>query len=411
MALAIEAVRNSARSSQRPRSRSALKSLELFTGAGGLALGTHAAGFKHVALAEWNRDACETLRANVAGRTLNGIAQWRVFQTDVRALNFARFGSVDLVAGGPPCQPFSIGGKHRGTDDERNMIGEFIRAVGALAPRAFILENVRGLLRPTFTDYFRYVRLALTYPTVAPLPEEEWAGHLARLQAAQDQGWAGTPRYDVTYRLVNAADYGVPQTRARVFLVGFRTDLGVSYRFPYPTHSQEELWRSQWLTGDYWAEHGLPRPDDCPLTPAQLARLSAVLFPPRKRWRTTRDAIGDLPAPSADRDAPGVLNHRLIPGARSYPGHTGSDLDLPAKTLKAGGHGVPGGENMIARQDGAVRYLTVREAARLQTFPDAWRFEGAWGEVMRQLGNAVPRDLAYLVARSVADQLAASDER
>ena len=66
---------------------------------------------------------------------------------------------------------------------------------------------------------------------------------------------------------------------------------------------------------------------------------------------------------------------------------------------------------MIARQDGAVRYLTVREAARLQTFPDAWCFEGAWGEVMRQLGNAVPRDLAYLVARSVADQLAASDER
>ena len=362
-----------------------------------------------MALVEWNRDACETLRANVAGRALDGIAQWKVFHTDVRALDFATFGPVDVIAGGAPCQPFSIGGKHRGTEDERNMIGEFIRAVRVLAPRAFILENVRGLLRPTFTDYFRYVRLALTYPTVAPSPEEGWAGRLTRLQSAQEKGSAGAPRYDVTYRLVNAADYGVPQTRARVFLVGFRTDLGVSYQFPHPTHSQEELWRSQWLTGEYWAEHGLPRPDDCPLTPSQLSRLSALPFPLRKRWRTTRDAIADLPMPAADRDAPGVLNHRLIPGARSYPGHTGSDLDLPAKTLKAGGHGVPGGENMIARRDGTVRYLTVREAARLQTFPDAWRFVGAWGEVMRQLGNAVPMELAYLVARSVADQLAASD--
>jgi DNA (cytosine-5)-methyltransferase 1 len=408
VALAIEAVREQARSSQRPYPRRVLKSLELFTGAGGLALGTRAAGFQHVALVEWNKDACETLRANVAGHTLHGIAQWKVCQMDVRAVDFASFGPVDLIAGGPPCQPFSIGGKHRGTEDERNMIGEFIRAVRVLAPRAFILENVRGLLRPTFSEYFSYVRLALSHPTVAPLPGEAWAAHQARLQSAQDNGSAHAPRYDITYRLVNAADYGIPQTRARVFLIGFRADLGISYHFPHPTHSQEQLRRVQWITGEYWTEHGLPRPAGCPLTPAQLLKLSALRFPIRERWRTTRDALAGLPAPMDD-DTPGVLNHRLIHGARSYPGHTGSDLDLPSKTLKAGGHGVPGGENMLALPDGTVRYLTVREAARLQTFPDQWRFEGAWGEVMRQLGNAVPMELAHIVARSVAERLVAAD--
>jgi len=95
---------------------------------------------------------------------------------------------------------------------------------------------------------------------------------------------------------------------------------------------------------------------------------------------------------------PEILNHVGNPGARVYPGHTGSPLDEPAKTLKAGDHGVPGGENMLRRPDGTVRYFTVREAARLQTFPDAYHFQGAWTEAMRQLGNAVPVALARAVA-------------
>jgi DNA (cytosine-5)-methyltransferase 1 len=96
-----------------------------------------------------------------------------------------------------------------------------------------------------------------------------------------------------------------------------------------------------------------------------------------------------------------------IPGARSYPGHTGSPLDEPAKTLKAGGHGVPGGENMIAMPDGTVRYFTIREAALIQTFPRDYVFHGSWGEVMRQLGNAVPVKLGAAVARQVAKHLEA----
>jgi DNA (cytosine-5)-methyltransferase 1 len=103
-----------------------------------------------------------------------------------------------------------------------------------------------------------------------------------------------------------------------------------------------------------------------------------------------------------------VLNHRFQPGARSSAGHTGSPLDEPAKTLKAGVHGVPGGENMLVRADGSLRYFTIRESARLQTFPDDFRFHGAWSEAMRQLGNAVPVDLAEIIASDVYRRLSPS---
>jgi DNA (cytosine-5)-methyltransferase 1 len=96
-----------------------------------------------------------------------------------------------------------------------------------------------------------------------------------------------------------------------------------------------------------------------------------------------------------------VLNHVPVPGARVYVGHTGSPLDEPAKTLKAGVHGVPGGENMLAMSDGTVRYFTVRESARLQSFPDEYFFPGCWGQSMRQIGNAVPVSLAHLLASSI----------
>ena len=126
------------------------------------------------------------------------------------------------------------------------------------------------------------------------------------------------------------------------------------------------------------------------------------------RWRTVRDAIRGLGNPSrTNRDT----CHFFQPGARAYPGHTGSPLDEPAKALKAGDHGVPGGENMLRHSNGSVRYFSVRESARIQTFPDDWQFTGSWSEAMRQLGNAVPVNLAAEVAQSVARHLAQHGRR
>src|SRR5262249_9190687 len=135
-------------------------------------------------------------------------------------------------------------------------------------------------------------------------------------------------------------------------------------------------------------------------------QLRSVLFPPEELpWRTVRDAIGDLPDPEVIAEEHEFVNHKHNPGARSYPGHTGSPFDEPAKTLKAGVHGVPGGENTVRYVNGKVRYFTVREAARIQTFPDDYVFHASWTESMRQIGNAVPVRLAELVARDVAEHL------
>jgi DNA (cytosine-5)-methyltransferase 1 len=191
--------------------------------------------------------------------------------------------------------------------------------------------------------------------------------------------------------------------------VGFRPDLDVKWSFPEESHSEDALLRSKWISGDYWDRHRIAskqRPQAATRQTARMERLRriALFQDSRLPWITVRDAISDLPDPERLRKTE-IANHSFNPGARSYPGHTGSPLDEPAKTLKAGDHGVPGGENMLARADASVRYFTVREAARLQTFPDDYTFRGPWTEAMRQLGNAVPVRLAETVARSVANAL------
>lgn len=381
--------------------QTSLRSIELFSGAGGLALGTELAGFSHETLLERDTDACRTLQANVDHGAIPAISRWRVQQGDVRSFDFRPFEGVDLVAGGPPCQPFSIGGKHRGSDDSRNLIPEFTRAIRELAPPAFMFENVRGLLRPGFRPYFDYVLQELRHPTLARQSTESWTEHFERLGTLDAKRSRLT--YDVHFQVLNAADYGVPQARHRVFVVGFRSDLGVGFQFPSPTHSLNALLHDQWISGEYWERHNLSRPP----TPDSLASRLRALTRTRgfeQAWMTVRDVIGDLPEPTGN-DNLAFSNHRLQPGARMYVGHTGSDHDSPAKTLKAGDHGVPGGENMLRKRDGTVRYFTVREAARIQTFPDTWTFRGAWSEAMRQIGNAVPVQLAQVVGTAVGTHL------
>jgi DNA (cytosine-5)-methyltransferase 1 len=383
-----------------------MRSVELFAGAGGLAIGMSNAGFHHAAVVEWDHDACETFRENQRQHR-RSIEEWPLFEGDVKKFDYGDLKDIMVVSGGPPCQPFSVGGKHRGYMDSRDMFPEAVRAVRELRPKAFIFENVKGLMRETFADYFEYVLLQLTHPGFTRCKGENWKDHRGRIEQHHTSRRAKT-EYNVVFRLLNAADYGVPQRRERVFFVGFRSDLSVEWSFPEGDYSENALLRTQWVTGEYWDRHEVPKRERPGLTDRQIARIEKLrgdyLFGVSKPWYTVRDAIFDLPDPEK-KLRNGISNHIFNPGARSYPGHTGSPLDEPAKTLKAGDHGVPGGENMLARVDRSVRYFTVREAARLQTFPDDYIFRGAWSEAMRQLGNAVPVRLAETVARSVAATL------
>jgi len=379
-----------------------MRSIELFAGAGGMALGLSKAGFHHEAVVEWDNNACGTIRRN----NEVGVTKWPLFETDVRSFDYSGFGEgMDLLAGGPPCQPFSIGGKHAGYNDERDMFPEAVRAVRELKPRAVLFENVKGLLRASFAKYFEYVILQITYPDIVRTSRETWADHLSRLEKYHTKGKRDGLYYRVVFQLLNAADFGVPQRRERVLIVGFRSDLNREWSFPQPTHSHETLLWEKWGSGEYWERHRIPRNKRPEPPPKIKSKLAPRWFAPSTLpWVTVRDAISDLPEPS-EKESGVVHNHRLIPGARVYPGHTGSPFDEPAKTLKAGDHGVPGGENMLAYADGRVRYFTVRESARIQTFPDDYLFHGSWTESMRQIGNAVPVELGRIVGTGILNRL------
>lgn len=388
-----------------------LKSVELFAGAGGLAMGITLAGFKSLAVVEWDRWACDTIRENQK-RGYPLVGDWPLWEGDVRQYDWAAVPEdVDLVAGGPPCQPFSMGGKHKAHSDKRDMFPATVEVVRTLRPKAFIIENVKGLTRSSFANYYQYILLQLEFPEVVRHTNESWFDHLKRLQREKTSGNIHSTglAYNVVPTLVNAADHGVPQKRERIFIVGFRSDLGIEWSFPKPTHDLNALLHSQWVTGAYWERHGLAkcrRPAVPPRLEAKVRKLSSGQITVQGRpWRTVRDALADMPDPRR-REKEGLHNHVFQAGAKTYPGHTGSPLDLPAKTLKAGDHGVPGGENMMVLDSGKVRYFSVRESARLQTFPDGYVFHDSWTETMRQLGNAVPVALARKVAASVATRLA-----
>jgi DNA (cytosine-5)-methyltransferase 1 len=415
LAVSIEAL-----SPEKPEVAEAGTSIELFTGGGGLALGMHDAGFRHLLAVEIEKRACETLRANVArpyDPELEDPASladaWPLVQGDIHEWDFTRWeGGVDVVAGGVPCQPWSLGGAHKGFDDKRNLWPELFRTIRETKPRAVIAENVKGLLRPSFKPYYDYIQRELAAPFEQRVAGEDWRDHDKRLiKALESERYEPTERYDVKYLLVNAADYGVPQVRWRVFVVAFRKDLGLAdWQFPKPTHSEVALLRDQ-RDGGYWERHGLK--------PREFgAQTSLIVDDGLKPWRTLRDAIRGnpdmpelppLPEPleplEKKLEYPGWLHHFGWPGAREYAGHTPNLLDRPAKTVKAGVHGVPGGETVLKRDDGSIRYMTVREAARVMTFPDDWHLEGPRGEQMRQLGNAVPVALARVVADAVRDSL------
>ena len=372
-----------------------MKSLELFSGAGGLAKGLELAGFKHSAFVEHNKDACASLRKNFDPE--------KVYEGEIQNFDFHQLSGVDVVAGGPPCQPFSLGGKHGADKDNRDMFPYAIKAIETLSPKAFIFENVKGLLRESFSEYFQYIILRLTFPDAHPALKATWQEHFKSLGKINYDQYGGI-KYRVKHTLVNAANYGVPQCRERVIIVGMRSDLNSTWEFPAATHSEERLLWDKFATGSYWETHKVPKAQRETCINGLQARVQALrntfgFFEPELQpWQTVRDALKGVPDPRVKH---GIADHIFRDSARVYPGHTGSDYDLPAKTVKAGGHGVPGGENMIRYHDGSVRYFTVFEGKRIQTFPDDYQITGAWTEAMRQIGNAVP----VLLGRKIGERV------
>ncbi|BDA85502.1 cytosine-specific methyltransferase [Aureimonas sp. SA4125] len=363
-------------------------------------MGLSRAGYESMRMVEWDRHSVANVLHN-RELGIEHVRDWPIQQADVRTVDWREHAGIDLVSGGPPCQPFSVGGRHKGNDDSRDMWPEAIRAVREAMPTAFLFENVRGLTRVAFADYLDWIVRSLSRPHVERHDGETRAEHLERMRTVVDG-----LEYRVSVHSVNAADYGAAQKRHRVLFMGVRADINAPHPPLHATHSRERLLFDQWVDGTYWESHGMKRPagpdrvDEAAVRRLRASGERPALLP----WRTLRDAIADLGAPGTGR----LSNHILQPGARSYAGHTGSPLDMPAKALKAGVHGVPGGENTIDLGNGAVRYLTVREAARLQGMPDEYEFAGSWSENMRQLGNAVPTQLAEAAARAMSEVLPAA---
>ncbi|MGJ5826709.1 DNA cytosine methyltransferase [Streptomyces ossamyceticus] len=411
--------------------------VELFAGGGGLAMAVHAAGFRPLLVNEYAKRACETLRSNPPDPS-EPTKRWPLIPGDVRDIDFTDVvtDEVDVLAGGPPCQPFSLGGVHKGMEDERNMFPQMFRAIREMRPKAVICENVRGLLRPSFRPYFNYILNEMRLPFVQRDKDATWEDHneiLEKLIANDSVDLS--ERYMVKEMEVNAADYGVPQIRNRVIIVAFRADLGIDWGefMPKETHSEESLIHSMREGGPYWTERHKKVPAE--VRKRVIANLPELDYENKKvkeklklePWRTLRDAIAGIdenegkPLPYVTEEAVekklevgGIPDHIGWPGARVYTGHTPNLLDRPAKTVKAGVHGVPGGESVMQLDNvdfanfgggDGYRYMTVRETARVMTFPDRWILDGPRGEKMRQLGNAVPVKLGAAFSTAVANAL------
>lgn len=390
-----------------------MRSIEIFAGAAGLGMGLAQAGFDHEIVVERDHQACETIRHNQKlGFDL--VRDWKIVESDVEDIDLSSVRTYpDLLSGGPPCQPFSIGGAHSGADDERNCWPWTINATKVLKPKSFLFENVPGLMK--HKEYLDYIVLALSYPELAN-PRSDWKDDLEFLRKCLEHKTLHTLRYKVKVEKYTATDYGVAQARSRVFIIGLREDVKKSWSGPKPTHSEEQLLEEKWITGTYWDRHNLVRPqyDEHGLRFVRKHNqknhdlFAEKLLP----HLTVRDAIQDLPEATSE-EAVGFHNHiKAAREAKAYKGHTGSPIDMPSKTLRAGVHGVSGGENMIDYGPGnsgsRYRHYTVREAARVMGINDNYVFPGTWSDGLKQMGNAVCPPMAHAIGGKLYEILSES---
>lgn len=304
-----------------------MRVLSLFSGAGGLDLGIIRAGNKVVWANDIDPDAVETYRRNIGDH---------IVRDDIRNIDISCLPECQVVVGGFPCQGFSTANMKRALDDERNQLYRFFyNTIKEKQPLFFIAENVKGILSLGKGEAIR--------------------------QILEDFSNAG---YYTEKHLVNMADYGVPQTRQRVIIIGQRKDLGekLIFCFPKPTNSKD-------------GEGGLPK------------------------WISVKEAIDHFPDPDTDNN---ILNHVYSTyklAFRNFTGHRQTDPDKPSPTILARGNG-KGGVCAIPHYNG-LRRLSVRESASIQTFPEDFEFCGAMNACYRQIGNAVPVKFAELLGNEL----------
>lgn len=325
-------------------------SVELFAGAGGLALGMEMAGFHHILLNEFDHNACETLKLNRP--------DWNVVEEDIHTVDFSGLrGKVDFLSGGFPCQAFSYAGKRLGFEETRGtLFFELARAVKEIQPKVFLCENVKGLMEH---DGGR------TLETITNVIKE--------------LGYSLIPP-----RVLKAVMYKVPQKRERLFLVAIRNDLAgkVSFDWPAPYKRVMTL-RDAFFAGDLY-------PVDVPESECQQ-------YPEKKR------KVMELVPMGGDwRDLPEDVAKEYMKGSYNLGGgKTGMarrlSLDEPSLTLTC----APAQKQTERCHPIETRPLSVREYARIQTFPDDWNFSGNMSSKYKQIGNAVPVNLAYAVGRSI----------
>jgi DNA (cytosine-5)-methyltransferase 1 len=363
-------------------------SIGLFAGAFGLDLGTEQAGFHTVAVVEIDADATKTIALNrphlsqsCVPRDIQQVSAEALLEEGGRALALGRPlrpGEVDLITGGPPCQPFSTAGKRGSVGDPRgSLFREFIRLIDEIQPRFFLMENVRGILSAPIL-HRPHNRRGMGYP---PLKREEQPG-AALTVIMQEMKRIGYTLSEP--KLLEAADYGVPQNRNRVFFLASRD--GESISLPLPTHSEKgnnELpkWRTLKEAFDGLDE---PEPEFFPYSQTRLKYLK--LLKGGQNWRYLPDELKAEAMGGAYKSGGGKVGfYRRL------------SWDKPSPTVTTSPH--QKATDMCHPEQ--LRPLSVRECARVQTFPDDWVFFGSVSSKYKQIGNAVPVRLARVLGEHI----------
>jgi len=323
------------------------KAIDLFAGAGGLSLGLKMAGWDVQVALEIDPDAINTHRTNMP--------EVRHLCDDVRDVDFAEFLGVGLVAGGPPCQPFSVSGKQLGMNDFRDMVPQFVRAVKEAKPYAFMMENVPGLTTTKFRPYLE-----------------------SKINELRAIGYA------VHWKVLNAADYGAPQNRLRLFIVGVPPE--VPFVFPEPTHGPHSVSKMPYVSV---REAIQGAPTDTPNNAKVVYCKNPIL-----RKSPYAGMLLNGKGRPLNLDGP---SHTIPASAGGNRTHI---VDLAGELNAYHQHLTNGGAPRTGEVQGCRR-LTVRESARIQTFPDWFQFTGKRSRQYCQVGNAVPPVLALAVGKAL----------